>query len=101
MKKALQAGWFVPGAIGATLKNVIETADLPDLAQGQPEEFGRLFMQEIHLLGRYSPQEEAEVERFIQQHLFDLYFLTRTRAYLTPRPVGFSPARRPNSSHGG
>ncbi|HEV8715789.1 MAG TPA: hypothetical protein VGX03_23540 [Candidatus Binatia bacterium] len=80
MEKELRADWFVRESIGDTLKNLLEAADLPYLAQVSPAEFARLLMNEVHFLGAYSRQEERDVERYIEQHLTELYRFMQTLA---------------------
>lgn len=80
MEKELRADWFVPGSIGDTLKNVLETADLAYLTRVSSGEFARLLMSELHFLGPYNAQEEHEVEQYIQQHLSELYRFAQSLA---------------------
>jgi hypothetical protein len=80
MQKALKMDWFVQDSIGETLKNVLETADLPSLKKVSPAEFAKMLLSEIHFLSPYNKQEEREVERYIYQHLTELYQFVQTLA---------------------
>jgi len=64
----------------ATLKNLIAYAGVLDLRLGRPEEFERSLIKEVKFLALYEKAEWGEVERYIHQHLPELYQFSRTLA---------------------
>ena len=78
MSKELKEGWFVKDSIGDTLKNLLETADLPYLKKVSPVEFEKLLIHEVHFLCPYTENEECIVKKYIRRHLSELYQFTQS-----------------------
>jgi hypothetical protein len=69
----LKEHWFVKDSIEETLHNLIAASDIAYLKTVRPAEFEELLIREVQFLATYDETEGREVEKYIHQHLPELY----------------------------